>query len=376
MGKNERNGENTYQKAIQIIKEAWSGYSFIFVFILILCIYILVLSSRGYTFNWEYFSTILSSSTCATVGIIALGMSLVIITGQFDLSVGSMTALTGAIGVLVYNSSNGNLLLTMAASILSGAFFGAINGVLSGKAKMPPFVVTLGNMLVFRSIAEYYVFNLPVEMTGSSYKYQISNKFQSYEITKTIGSGRLNIGSIGIPYMAIVFAVLVVIMVYVSRNTKYGKKVYAVGSNAKAAHLAGINVDGIKVSVFIITGILVGIASQLLVWKNTSVTPGSTATSYEMYAIAAVVLGGIAMSGGKGKVLGVFFGALSYAAIDKIISASGLDVYIQGAAQGLVLILVVLIQTLGPIISERIATHRRIVLSEKMEKEVLEKAEA
>jgi ribose transport system permease protein len=357
-------------KLNKFLRNAWSGYGFVLVFLMILIIYISVLASRGYKFNWDYFATIMSSTTCAVVGIIALGQALVIITGQIDLSVGSMAALVGASGVLVYNSTNGNVILALLTSILVGGFFGTINGLLVGKAKMPPFVVTLGTMLVFRSLANYYVFNLPVEMTGSSYKYQISPEFASYKFTQTIGTGKLSILGISIPYQAIVFILFVAIVVYISTCTKYGKKVYAVGSNEKAARLAGINTDMIKVSVFIITGVLTGIASMLLVWKNTSITPGSTAVSYEMYAIAAVVLGGISFSGGVGKLFGVFFGALSYSAIDKIIAASGLDVYIQGAAQGLVLIVVVLIQTVAPIISERIVTYRRIAKSAALEAEM------
>lgn len=350
-------------RLVRIIK----NYTFIFIFLLILLIYIAILGSRGYSFNWSYFSTILSSTTCATVGIMALGMALIIITGQIDLSIGSTAVIVGALSTIVYNA-NGSIVLSILTAIAAGALCGTINGVLVGKAKMPPFVATLGTMMIYRSIAEYFVFKIDVNLTGSSYKYQFSTAYESAKILKYIGTGKINVGSFAIPIVAIIFIFFVLLMIFVTKCTKYGKQVYAVGSNEKSARLAGVNVDWIKVSVFIISGVASGIAGLLLLWKNTSITPGSTADSYEMYAIAAVVLGGISMVGGRGKILGVLFGALSYATIDKIISASGLDVYIQAAAQGFVLIFVVLIQTTAPIIKDRIQTYQRNARNRQLER--------
>ena len=115
-----------------------------------------------------------------------------------------------------------------------------------------------------------------------------------------------------------------------------------------------------KMSVFVVTGILVGLASFVQACKIGSVTPASTAKSYEMYAIAAVVLGGINMAGGRGNILGVFFGTLSYTTINSIImNIPGLSVDIQDTFQGLVLIVVIIIQTIGPVIKERFIAFRR-----------------
>lgn len=352
--------------AIQLFIRLVKNYTFMFVFLLILLIYVVILGSRGYSFNWSYVSTILSSTTCATVGIMALGMGIVIITGQIDLSIGSTTVLVGAAVTLVYNLT-GSILLSILAAIVGGAVCGTLNGLMVGKAKMPPFVATLGTMMIYRSLAEYFVFKIDIRLTGSAYKYQYSTAFDNVKTIKFIGTGKLSIGQISIPVVAIIFLMIVLLMIFITKCTKYGKQIYAVGSNERSARLGGVDVEWIKVSAYMISGITAGISGLLLLWKNTSITPGSTGESYEMYAIAAVVLGGISMNGGRGKILGVFFGALSYATIDKIISASGLDVYIQAAAQGFVLIFVVLIQTTAPIIREKINNHRRRLINQRIE---------
>ena len=174
------------------------------------------------------------------------------------------------------------------------------------------------------------------------------------------GTGKLEIGGFSIPYITFVFLLMVILFVVISKKTKYGKSVYAVGSNEKSAHLAGINTTFVKISVFVITGFLVGVASFLQACKIGNITPASSGQSYEMYAIAAVVLGGINMAGGRGKMLGVLFGALSYTTINFIIvSIPSLSVDIQDTFQGLVLIIVILIQTAGPVIKESIQTARR-----------------
>ena len=145
-----------------------------------------------------------------------------------------------------------------------------------------------------------------------------------------------------------------IIFVYLTTETKYGKQIYAVGSNAKAARMTGIDVDKVKVSVFVIAGALVGLASFVWIAMNASADPATTGSSYEMYAIAAVVLGGISMSGGRGKMLGILFGAMSYTVIDKIIVALKMDSLINDAIKGIILIVVIMIQIVSPRIKEKI----------------------
>lgn len=141
---------------------------------------------------------------------------------------------------------------------------------------------------------------------------------------------------------------MTILFVYISTSTKFGKKIYAIGSNQKGAAMTGINVSLNKTIVFVIAGILAGIGSFLWIAMNGSADPATTGSSYEMYAIAAVVLGGISMSGGKGKCLGILFGAMSYTIIDKIIVALKMDSLINDSIKGIILILVILIQAAGP----------------------------
>jgi len=344
----------------KIIATAWSRYSFIFVFIIILIIYAITVALHGNTFRFSHITAILSSQNTVIVGIIALGMAMVIITGQIDLSVGSAMILCSGICIMVFNMTN-SIALTLVSAIAAGTLCGLINGILVGYAKMPPFIVTLGTMLIFRSLALAYVREIPQEITGSgSSQFALDMSLSNYDFLRMVfGTGNLNIG-IRIPYITFLFVFLLIVMMILAKNTKYGKSVYSVGSNDKTAHLVGINVQSVRMSVFVLIGVLVGFAAFVQACKIGNVTPASSGRSYEMYAIASVVLGGVAMSGGRGNLLGVFFGALSYTTINFIIvSIPALSTDIQDTFQGLVLIAVVLIQTAGPVIKDNIMTLRR-----------------
>lgn len=350
------------------ISKLWSHYSYIFVFLLILVVYALVISNNGQSFSAGHISTILASQYTVIVGTIALGMSLIIITGQIDLSVGSTLVITTASSIMAYNLSGGNILLMILAGIFAGFVCGLINGLFVGLAKMPPFIVTLGTMLIYRSLALSFVnAKLPFsEAAGiSSGQFKLLNSFDSYELIRMqFGSGSLNILGFKIPYITILFVILTALFIVITQKTKYGKSVYAVGSNEKAARLTGINVTGVKISVFVITGMLVGIAGVMQACKMSNVNPASSGQSYEMYAIASVVLGGVSMSGGRGKILGVLFGAMSYCTVNTIIAISGLPITMQDTFQGIVLIAVIFIQTVSPIIKEKIDHYRKRKLNE------------
>ena len=239
---------------------------------------------------------------------------------------------------------------------------GLINGLLVGFGKMPPFVVTLGTMLIYRSLTLSFVRKIDKAISGSSSsQFAMISDNSNYDFLRMkFGVGKLSIGSFQIPYITFVFLAMAIIFIIISQKTKYGKSIYAVGSNEKSARLAGINVTWVKISVFVLTGLMVGVASLLQACKIGNVTPASSGVSYEMYAIAAVVLAGVSMAGGKGNMLGVIFGALSYTTINFIIvSIPGLSVDIQDTFQGLVLIIVILIQTAGPSIKERIQVAKK-----------------
>ena len=352
-------------KVGKIISQAWKRYSFIFVFAVVLAVYVITIQANGNEFKWGHISAILSSQNTVIVGTIALGMALVIITGQIDLSVGSALVLCSGVTIMVFNMTN-SIILTILAALAIGALCGLINGVLAGYAKMPPFIVTLGTMLIYRSLTLSVVREIDPAITGSSSsQFSMISENSKYELLR-LKFGTSSISGIAIPYITFVFVLTMILFIIITKNTKYGKSVYATGSNEKATHLAGVNVNWTKVSVFIITGVLVGLASFIQACKIGNVTPASSGKSYEMYAIAAVVLGGVNMAGGRGNILGVFFGALSYTTINFIIvSIPSLSTDIQDTFQGLVLIAVILVQTVGPVIKEKFSDMRKRSLSRK-----------
>lgn len=301
-------------------------YSYILVFVAIFLVWALTSSSL----TWSGVMNIFRHS--AVIGVLALGMGLVCLTGEIDLS------------VVVFNAT-GSILLTLVFALAAGAVLGAVNGVLVGIVEMPAFIVTLATMLIYRSLAQYLCQHLPKELIGGgSSVYKMDTELAAYQPFYGFGNGKIAT----LPLVGLVLLALTVVFVYLSTSTKFGKKVYAIGSNQKGARLAGIHVSLMKTAVFVICGLLVGLGAFLWIAMNGSADPATTGSSYEMYAIASVVLGGISMAGGRGRCLGVLFGAMSYTIIDKIIVALKMDSLINDAIKGVILILVILIQVAGP----------------------------
>lgn len=344
----------------KVLSGLWSNYSFIFIFVVIFLAYYLVSPHL----TWTGITNILRHS--ADVGIIALGMGLVVITGQIDLSVGSMLAFVGGCTIMVYNVTN-SILLAFLAAVVCGTVCGLINGILVGRAKMPAFIATLATMLIYRSLTRYICSEIPTTLSGGSnslFKLMRGDKIVSalklhegtdmYKVFYNFGNGKF----LGLPVTGIFLLMITIVIVYVTTSTKYGKSLYAVGSNERAARLCGINVDRCRVSVFAITGLLTGISAFLWIGMNASIDPATTGSSYEMYAIAAVVLGGINMAGGRGRCIGILFGVMSYTIIDKIIVSLKLNTQLNDTVKGAILIIAILIQTVGPMIRESLRARR------------------
>lgn len=313
-------------------------YSYILVFVAVFLVWALTSSSL----TWSGVMNIFRHS--AIIGVLALGMGLVCLTGEIDLSVGSILAMDAGLSVVVFNAT-GSILLTLVFALAAGALLGAVNGVLVGIVEMPAFIVTLATMLIYRSLAQYLCQHLPKDLIGGgSSVYKMDTGLAAYQPFYGFGNGKIAT----LPLVGLVLLALTAVFVYLSTSTKFGKKVYAIGSNQKGARLAGIHVSAMKTVVFIICGLLVGLGAFLWIAMNGSADPATTGNSYEMYAIASVVLGGISMAGGRGRCLGVLFGAMSYTVIDKIIVALKMDSLINDAIKGVILILVILIQVAGP----------------------------
>lgn len=313
-------------------------YSFTIVLLVIFIIYAIVCDGL----TWNGLMNVFRHS--AVIGIIGIGMGLVCIVGEIDLSVGSMLAFDAGFSVIIFNITD-NILLTLLFALVLGMSCGLINGFLVGYIEMPAFIVTLATMLIYRSFSQYFCQRIDKELLGGgSSVYRMKTNHDAYQTLYNFG----NVKVATLPIVGLILIFITVLFVYITISTKAGKKIYAIGSNTKGAQMSGINVRLTKVIVFVMTGGLVGLGSFLWVAMNASSDPATTGKSYEMYAIAAAVLGGISMSGGKGKILGVLFGAMSYTVIDKIIVALKMDSLINDAIKGIILIMVIMIQIVGP----------------------------
>ncbi len=310
----------------------WNKYNYVLIFLVILTVFLII---NGSATTWVSLMNIPRHS--AVIGIIALSMGLIILTGDIDLSVGSQLALIGGLTVMVFNGTN-SIMLSLLFGIGFGGLLGFFNGFLIGRLKMPAFIVTLATMLMFRSIAQ-------TVMNSNKWTiYQLNAKLDQWKNLWKIGNA--SVPALQIPYLVIIFILIVILMSYMTTNTKFGKRVYAIGSNEKAAHLSGINIWQSRVIVYVIGGILVGFATFLYVANVGSVDPATSGKNYELYAIAGVVIGEISMSGGKGRLSGVFFGAMSFTIIDKIITALGLNPLINDTIKGGILLLAIGVQML------------------------------
>lgn len=324
-------------------------YLYVFIFIALFIVYYLVSSSL----TWTGVTNILRHS--AAIGLVSFGMGLVIITGDIDLSVGSMLSFVASFGCIVFNLTD-SILLTVIFCLFAGTLLGFLNGMMIGKAGMPAFIATLATQLIFRSVAQYTCNGLPNEIKGVA-----GNTFKmittdARNVMYSFGNGKI----LTLPTCGVIFLVIAVFMIYLTTSTKYGKRLFAIGSNVKAAHMAGISVSWNRVSVYTITGLLVGIAAVMWLAMQGNVDPATTGVGYEMYAIAAVVLGNISMSGGKGHFAGIIFGTLSYTIIDKIIAAIKVDSLINNAIKGMILIIAIVIQICGPQIRAYFVSRRSV----------------
>jgi len=276
---------------------------------LILCILSVLRPDTFLTF--ENFLNVLRRSSVN--GIIALGMTAVIISAGIDLSVGSMLALSGMVGagsMLLLGGADPqgwSLVLGTFIGIVTGTLCGLLNGVLITKLKLQPFIVTLGSMGAFRGIS--YVMN-----EGQSYNVPAYNYLGRGEIPLWTSIEKNLVGDTievcyGIPISVIIFIFLVIISGFLLKYTRFGRYVYAIGSNREAAFHAGVNVERNLVGIYALTGFLVGIAAMIATSRTVSAQP-TAGIALELDIIAAVVIGGASLAGGRGTITGTIIGAL------------------------------------------------------------------
>ena len=259
-------------------------------------------------------------------GIVAAGVTLVILTGGIDLSVGSLLAVTSvfAAGAL----QDGNAPLTaMAVGVLIGLGFGLLNGLIVTIGDVAPFIVTLGTMKIYRSVTMYYMQSLRGLSLPEEFK-QIA---------------RFTIGDTMLLPILYWFALAAVLHI-VSRRTVFGRHVYAIGSNERTARLSGIPVDRVKRRVYVLMGVIVAIAAIIQIARIGDMDYTSAGSGYEMNAIAAVIIGGTAMSGGRGSIMGTLLGTLILAMVSNLLTLIGVATLLREAFIGFIVVAAVLMQ--------------------------------
>lgn len=319
----------------------------------------------------------------SVIAVLAIGMTLVIVAGHIDLSIGSLVGLTGGIAAILHVWYGWNTFLVVIAAIVIGALFGLWQGWWVAYRAVPAFIVTLGGMLIFRGILIGFSKGQTVAPMSESFK-QIGNSYLPYGIgyllaivsivllifwtnrnrskrksmgllvsNATIDYGKVTLYSFfillitymlnryfGIPVPFLIVILIAAIFIFVSNKTAFGRYIYAIGGNQEAAALSGINIKRNTLWVFITMGGLAGVAGVLLTSRLNAATV-SAGNMYELDAIAACVIGGTSLIGGKGRIFGALIGALIMASIDNGMSMMNIETFWQYIVKGSILIIAV-----------------------------------
>ncbi|HEY1780875.1 MAG TPA: ABC transporter permease [Roseiarcus sp.] len=251
----------------------------------------------------------------------ALGMTFVVIAGSIDLSVGAIVAIAALVAAKTSASIG---LFAILPACAGGAACGLVNGSIVAKGKVPSFIVTLGAMVVYRGIVLYFTRGAPVSIENEAFL--------------DVYSGR----TAGIPNSVLIAVVLIGVSAFMLNLTVFGREVRAIGGGERIAHLSGIRVDRVKVAIFVLSGLLCGMAG-LLQGARAMAATAQLGEGLELDAIAAVVVGGTPLTGGVGSIQGTILGALIITILSNGMNIIGLDPYFQNIVKGLVLVLSVFV---------------------------------
>jgi ribose transport system permease protein len=261
-------------------------------------------------------------------GLISIGVGLVIITGGIELSVGSMFALLGIVFLDLLVNYEIAWPIAAAVTVAGGLSLGAIHGVLVTRLKMQPFVVTLCGLLLYRGIARWYTAD---STRGFGYG-------GGYETLEWLMAGRTQ----NIPHTFIFLVVIATIMGIVLHRSVFGRYLFAVGKNEEAARYSGIPTQTVITAAYMIAGLLAGLSSIFFVFYTQSVSPSAHGNFYELYAIAAAVLGGCSLRGGEGSIIGIVLGTVLLQVLQNLVNMLGIPSSLNFAVMGAVILLGVL----------------------------------
>lgn len=305
-----------------------------FIALLLLCVALSLLSNKFLTIEngWNVLRQI-SVNVC-----ISVGMTLVVLTAGIDLSVGSVLALSGAVAAGLLKSGIAwpahdlfigfTLLGTIVSALLVGSALGFFNGWMITKFKVPPFVATLAMLTIARGLTMLWTKGYPISSLGPKFDY--------------IGSGWL----LGIPVLVWISAITVALAVLLVKKTPLGRYIYAIGGNEQAARLSGIHINRVKIIVYTIGGILAAVGGIMVTSRLDSAQPNA-GSSYELDSIAAVVIGGTSLSGGRGTIMGTVLGAIIIGVLNNGLVLLDVSPFWQQVIKGFVILLSVIVDKMN-----------------------------
>jgi ribose transport system permease protein len=294
----------------------------IFILLVALCAFVSVMSHGTFLHADNLQNT---SQLIGLYGIFSIGAGIVIITGGIDLSVGSLFALFGVLLSMMLTLWHWPWPLAVLAILGGGALIGAFHGFLITKVGLQPFIVTLCGLLFYRGIARFIA-------GDGTMGFGEAKGFQTLQILAT--------GSVlGVPVPFVILLVVAVIMGVVLHKSIYGRYLYAVGRNEEAARYSGVNTQRIIAGAYIISGTLAGLAAILIAFYTNSISPSSHGQSYELYGIAAAVLGGCSLRGGEGSVVGILIGAALLQVLQNLVNLLNIPSSLNFAVVGAVILL-------------------------------------
>ncbi len=300
-----------------LIRERISKFGELGIFLALILLSLVIGITNPAFFNPDNLMNILRTSSY--IVIIAIGQTLVLILGGFDLSVGSVMGLGGLVAAACMNMLGLGIGLSILIALLAGALFGIINGTLIVRVKMPPFIVTLGTLYIARGLVN-------VITKGR-------NVFPLAEGFDVLGNGDL----FGVPYSVVIMIVLLVVTSLILKRTVFGRYVMAIGGNEETTRLSGINVALIKQLVFIVTGILAAFAG-VIVTSRMGTGQTNLGTGWELTTVAACLIGGTSTFGGKGTMFGTFVGAMLMSVLTTGMVLMRISTYYQNIVLGCIII--------------------------------------
>lgn len=278
--------------------------------------------------NPRFLSPINLSNTANLIGLFGLfsiGEGFVIITGGIDLAIGSMFALLGVIFVDLLVTWQMDWWLAVLVVVAGGVVLGAIHGFLVTRLRLQPFIVTLCGLLIYRGVARYYT-------NDGTAGFEFGQTFPTLE---WLTAGR----TLGVPHSFIVFLAVAAVMAVVLHRSVFGRYLFAVGKNEEAARYSGIPTQRVVAAAYVISGGLAGLSSIYLAMYTRSISPASHGNFYELYAIAAAVLGGCSLRGGEGSILGIVLGAILLQILQNLVNLLGIPSSLNFAVMGTVILI-------------------------------------